>query len=155
MHFNQGFFGKTAAVARSNFSAEASNQAHQENSAQKGQWHWRWGGRFLRHLQGWTTNTHTHAPAFRSHSQKAAGQISPEFWSIHCRESMCAFKILQICWSWAEREGASQLWHCINTKRSQRQVCPCTASLSQQPLCQGSLCSSPAALLLLTSKKSA
>jgi len=42
--------------------------------------------------------TLAHGPhAFYLHSPKAARQLSPEFWSIHCKESMCAFRILQIC----------------------------------------------------------
>lgn len=58
---------------------------------------------------------------FSLHSQKAATRLSPEFWSIHCNESMCAFKILQICWSWAERNGASHLLQHTKTKSSKRQ----------------------------------
>lgn len=128
-------FCKTLTVARNYFSAEAFN-ARQENSSTEGTVSLKVRSRrFLRDLHEFIYVQETLAHmlhAFYLHSQKAARWHSPEFWSIHCNESMCAFKILQICWSWAEREGASHLLHYIETKSSKRQpACPCLWNMMQ------------------------
>ena len=121
-------FCKTSAVARNYFSAGA--LMHIRIQAQKGQCHWEQEGEdssgIFRNSFMFKKHMHTCYMLCVYIPPTAARRLSPEFWSIHCNESMCAFKILQICWSWAEREGASHLLCYIKTKSSKRQPArPC------------------------------
>lgn len=123
-------------------SAEAFS-AHQENPRRG----------FLSDLQELISNQ-VHALYLRS--LKATRWLSPEFWSIHCNESMCAFKILQICWSWTEREGVRYcystwelravqdsaglcLWNAKQSHFSQVQLYQHSISAMQQLRCFASL----------------
>lgn len=134
--------------------------------AEKGQCNWSQGGEdssvIFRNSLISKVHLHTHYTLRIYISLKLKNGLSPEFWSIHCSESMCAFKILQICWSWTEREGESYLLQYIKTNSSKRQPsCPHLRStkviflIHAIPLIRQSflLCSNCASLLLLDIKK--